>query len=53
MSVVGVKSVRVFVRDVGSIISVEVVVRAVGVLEVVAVNFIISSRISSVMTCED
>jgi len=49
---VGVKSVMVFVRDVGSIISVVVVVRAVGVLEVVAVNFI-SSRISSVMTCED
>ena len=42
-----------FVRDVGSIISVVVVVRAVEVLEVVAVNFIVSSRISSVMTCED
>ena len=34
-----------FVRDVGSIISVVVVVRAVGVLEAVALNFIISSRI--------
>ena len=42
-----------FVRDVGSIISVVVVVRAVGVLEVVAVSFIVSPRISSVMTCED
>ena len=42
----------VFVRDVGSIISVVVVVRAVGVLEAVALNFIISSRISSVITCE-
>ena len=42
----------VSVRDVGSIISVVVVVRAVGVLEVVAVNFIVSSRISSVITCE-
>ena len=42
----------VFVRDEGSIISVVVVVRAVGVLEAVALNFIISSRISSVITCE-
>ena len=42
-----------FVRDVGSIISVVMVVRAVGVLEVVALNFIFSPRISSVMTCED
>ena len=42
----------VFVRDVGSIISVVVVMRAVGVLEAVALNFIISSRISTVITCE-
>lgn len=41
-----------FVRDVGSTISVVMVVRAVGVLEAVALNFIISSRISSVITCE-
>lgn len=40
------------VRDVGSTISVVVVVRAVGVLEAVALNFIISSRISSVRICE-
>ena len=53
MSFVRVKSVMVFVRDVWSIISVVTVVRAVGVLEVVAVNFIISSRISRAMTCED
>ena len=38
------------VRDVGSTISVVVVVRAVGVLEAVALNFIIASRISSLIT---